>query len=573
MQLLVIGFIYLATLYVLVTIILLVSRDTIREKYLEYIERHKLHVYTLLFALLLLWVGYVYLRIGGLPYGPDTASYTSATHYLRVHGKWDSSLSSHYNPYYRLIHIPIFEYHILSVFTGTPYAYPVMVSTILLSTLLLARSLIARLGSRPFSLPGPIFLAILLALFLASPPMGGLDIIPQIYSVALSLLALFFAAEMTRANNSASRENGEASGGSLLVALSIFSSFAAIMSHLTGVVLILAIIVFILALSASATATRKNMIRIATVASIMAVIYVVYIASMYSSLANVFSVFSTLEKIIRGELSHTTVSIRAYSELASSREWLLSWALLPAIFASVVSITILRFIIRRRNSGTRNAFLASLAVTTFLFLLVAAGIASRLANIELLRYFLVPSYYIAYVAALTLLLMLYQYRKKLVVPKYLLLLLILATLVAAISGIHDPARAPWNGGTRLAPVTLEDRLEVEAIEHLFGGRTAYLSVHDIYLDFNTIHLKSIVRDYYTADRLIKYIVGISNDSSVNIAKFLGRTDTSLLVFVYRDYITAPERIKYNLVVVEKEHAVLHIPRQGLLVEQAIQATR
>lgn len=90
--------------------------------------------------------------------------------------------------------------------------------------------------------------------------------------------------------------------------------------------------------------------------------------------------------------------------------------------------------------------------------------------------------------------------------------LIVAMLLAIslYSGIQDPARLPWNGGLRLSPVTVHDRLEMIPIAKYAVNDTFVVAWHDVYipLEYNPyLHLRSFGSYPPAHETLLKIAIG------------------------------------------------------------------
>ncbi len=545
------GVTYFIILYILSLLILLFTpRVGFR------IKRMNLLIFTSL-AFILLWLSYVDYRIGLLPYGSDSATYPSYVSYMKIYGKWEERLAP--DPYYRVFHSVIFEYSILAMISGTIYIYPVLQASIVTISILGTYILISRFLAKIYK--SFIFLAelplIVALLYIATPPLGYLDIIPQVYSMTLAIVALF---SLTVYYSMPGYRQG--------VYLFTFIAIAAIISHLSSAILIYA---FLLALHSKALyrSVRRDLLVSAVTIFIVTLAYLIYATLRFTSFINVLE--ALYEIIVSGfkPIGAPIVS-RAYQGLEGVKTWILSWMLLPALSASILTYVLSSFLLKKLKKKLKLGYpRIPLVLLMIMILELIIGGFARLMGIEtvtgvdMLRYPIIPAYYGMYIAVplLVVLLLKEKYEKswRFQANTYLfslhsIILVILILLVTITSGLNDPARSPWNGEPKMGPVTFNDRIEMQDILHYVTEEIFYIRVHDAYVDPLQYKLKSLTRDYYSNEEVMRCI--INHHICSKALQILQGINSPLLVITYRSLVNN----SYNVIASLNEHAILYITK-------------
>lgn len=505
--------------------------------------------------LALLWPSYIYYRIGPLPYGPDSAGYSSTVAYIQTHGRWDEYLASHFDPYYHVFHVTIFEYSILSIISGTLFIYPVIPTTLIaifiLGGYILASRFLAKAYKQSiFFIELPLMMTLL---YIATPPLGGLDAIPQLYSMALAIVAMLTLINLR--DPVPAHQHG--------IFLFILVAIMTIISHLTSIILVYA---FLVALYSKITyrSSRKILLISAIIILASTLIYLIHITFSITGLVNVLESFY---KIIESGLKPvgTPVIAWAYKELGNSSTWILSWTLLPALATSILTYIFSLYLLRILRLE-KNNIIPPLIFSLIMIFALAIGVFSRLMGIYILRYLIVPAYYGMYIAIppFTFLLIKKKYAKQWDSPKndtivmslYGIILIFLILFVVVISGIHDPSRAPWNGEPRLAPVTINDRIEMRGLYKFFKREMPYVRVHDVYIDFTKSKLRGLVGDYHSEEEVMKCL--ISSVCSDRTLRILQNINSPLLIITYRSTII--KNINYDIIASLNEHVILYMEK-------------
>lgn len=226
-----------------------------------------------------------------------------------------------------------------------------------------------------------------------------------------------------------------------------------------------------------------------------------------------------------------------------------------------MTYVIVSYLLKRSRIGAGDLIIFLMVM----FLSLATGVVSRLMGIYILRYLVVPAYYGMFIAVPPLVYLLIKgvreerlrVRVKELISYRGVALLILVLAVTAISGVQDPARSPWNGEPRLAPVTLDDRIEMRNLHQFFSQAMLYVGVHDTYIDPTKPVLKGLTHDYHSSEEVIKCLL-MSDHYTCNsrALQTLHNINSLLLLIIYES--TVNKNCNYSIIASLNEHVILYV---------------
>ncbi len=493
----------------------------------------------IVFAAIILIISLSY--VGFLPYGPDTAGYTYAVKVTSTKGHWPGLG----DPYYALYHTSACFLTIMTeAIESLSISYFILLMAFLLSFLLILGREISRIANSKLRCTS---IAILALLFLSSPNLRGFDLLQQYVSLVYGAIAIAVLFRLPED----------------LKSYLLFSTFAAIsvITHLSSVLLA------VIPLTA-AIFYRKRKFTVGAVAFItIAVVYISALATASiphgkaatatASIPHGKAASALLEKLLYGT-PHEFI-IRALNEIPTAKIALFSWTLLPSMASAYILLLLARIYIsykERRKHGHSYAvkylskldrFILTSALFSFSFIFL--GLLTRMYGIDILRYMEVPSYvmliFLVSIAVIQIL------TKNKLVGLFLLLLLLTPYLYSAM---YSNERVTWMGGTRLAPVTYTDRVELKPIAILAGSNVRIFSWHDAYvpIEYNNSTLK-VGGSYYPIHDLL---LRVANGEDVRgIIRQIGM----LPYFILSKYIVREGVYKsYNIGYFGLEH-ILFLP--------------
>ncbi len=494
---------------------------------------------TLIFVFIVLANALIY--VGFLPYGPDTAGYTYAIKAVSKSGHW---VAQGYDPYYTLYHTSAcFLTMIKEILGSTQVAYISLLYAFLLSFLLIVGGLIPKTGLVEHMNSKCLSITIMTLLFIASPKLFGFDLLQQY--VGLVYASISVVVLLAYSSNIETY---------LLFFLFVIIS---VISHLTSAFLLL------IPLIASVFLRKRRFLLGSLTFIVIVVVYTLIFtpasiphitttASTPASIPHITTIYKFIEKLLNGTslLSKSGFVIRALNEIPSAKIALFSWTLLPSI-ASAYVLLFLLFKIKNRKSklfsdgkGRYNGFMFVSLITALG--LIFLGLLTRAAGVEMLRYAVVPSYFI--LAILTSALMTrFLNEGKVAALGLIVFLLFLAPYL--YSAMYSSERAPWAGEIRLAPVTYTDRVEMlplvryaEDGYHIYRWHDAYLPLEKVE---NPPHLLA-GGSYYPIHDILKTV---ARDKVV-------KAPTNSLFVLYKENISSINFKKYNIILNEYQHLVV-----------------
>ncbi len=490
--------------------------------------------------------------VGFLPYGPDTAGYTRAVKTISMTGHW---FASGYDPYYAPYHTSACFLTIVTEILGSlQVAYSTLLVAFLLSLLLILGRWISKIAGAS---TGCIGIAIVALLFIASPKLMGFDLLQQYVSLVYATACVIILLAHPK------------SVGTYLT----FSLFAviSIITHLSSILLVsipLAALLFF----------RKRELAIGsflflTIGSAYLFSYKYITAAIphaatatstsTAAIPHAATATSLVKKLLYGSPSEFV--IRALNEVPYAKIALFSWTLLPSI-ASAYIILLLFLLFRAKVDKKHKTFkhniqslipisemsfngfiLASFIVALgYLFL----GLLTKAIGVDLFRYAAVPSYFILLVAVSALIIRIFTKNKVLMV---LFLLLLTPYLYSAM---YSSERAPWMGGSRLAPVTYADRLELMPVAVFASDNVRIYSWHDAYVPIEYSYSNATLKtggSYYPIHALLLQVA--SGKDVTRVTKEISLTP----YFILPRYIIRSKAYKsYNLIYIGKEHVLFTI---------------
>ncbi|MEM2292868.1 MAG: hypothetical protein QXX41_06285 [Nitrososphaerota archaeon] len=477
---------------------------------------------TLLFSLLFNALNYA----GFLPYGPDTAIYTYYAKKISSSGRWSGSKG-----YYKPFHTSAVLFAIVYQVVGSmELAYILLLMLFLLSLTLLPGLCISRM-LRP-RLPW-LGMSIVTLLFTASPNLGGFDLLQQYISMVYAMIAISILI--------APISNSRVKSCIFMLVISL-----SIITHLTSV--LLSTLLLSIYISTRKENFRFNFMFFVT----FAITYLFYFVDPNNI---VLSLCNVLESLISGTLREYT--IRALTEVEASRIFLVSWTLLPSISSAFILLNLVSRIWQKKTvnpsfdiTGSEGAFHKFILIS-FLFSLLTllVGVLTPMTRGPISRYFDLPAYTMLLYAVSLLLYMILRSAGKRMFILMTLLLIILSPYI--YSATNSDARSPWMGGTRLAPVTRKDRMEMLFLVY-YGKEGSYLyKWHDVYVPIEIEDLKETLTfisggSYYPIyDILLKATKG----EKVNIP-------LNSYLIPHRSVLANEKCENYNIIFSGCEHVIL-----------------
>ncbi len=498
---------------------------------------------TISIVIVLMFVSYVNVVIGCYPYGPDTAVYTYLTWYLSMYKHWSSELVNYVNPYYALYHTSVVNIYITKSISGLErFSYSVYLIALNLALILSVVLIVHRISRTMCSYMVAPLCAML---YLATPPLMGMDVLQQYVGIVLSLVALM-AIRTTKVSD--------------VISFTI-AMIVAVISHLSGVFLILTMLMIEIFVDKSLRMRyEKNEMRTKFIAVtlLVAIVYCVYSyasQSVITTLKNIVMEFVNF--IVYGLEASRTFVIRAYSEIPLSRLWLYAWSFLPSLsIAFIIYVIAMHNKLKHLEQYRKRTLLITASGFMISIATVILGAGLRFLGVDVLRYCLVPAYYIAFVCGVVSISLLMRLALLLRKIKGVLALTILSLIIIACLwvGIRDPLRMPWNGGLRLAPVTFEDRIEMIALAKHLRGSILVFAWHDVYIPPEYVENSQIrvaSKSYYPMHRAL-----VNVSKGLNIAWYKDYS-TDLVVYILPKVIVSTKAYrKYDVIFYGGEHVVL-----------------
>ncbi len=499
-----------------------------------------------------LWLLHIHSKIGFLPYGPDTAGYTYKWNYLRLHGYWDLFIGRKTNPYYTFFHTSsIMTYILGSLMNSLQLGYMAyllaLLILVMLTSFILSRKLLKNIG------PQFIIGVLVILIFLGTPMLLGSDALQQYVAIAMTLTAIMVMLILPRSS-------------SKLITYIILVAVAVI-THIT----FLALLLIMLAPLILRHNMRKHVFTYISIALGITIMYTVFSYAAYSIIPSlqhaVSSYFKYLYQSLSSEQPSTFIGtkreviVRAYHEIPQARIWVYSWTLLPSLGLAYVtfrSATLLgefklgAIKIKNVINSVTKDYISCVYLLAGVSMIL--GAISRFAGYDIFRYIAVPAYYAFFLASIvTLYKITFRALFKTTKRKALGFLIISFLLTLCLySGIQDPARTPWNGGLRLAPVTLTDRIELTPLAIYAPSNMKVYAWHDAYIPKELNPNSEIIGagSYYPVHDIL---LSIANGRTVKTE------EDSITLFIIPKMVIRDHAFKaYNIIFNAHEHlAFIH----------------
>jgi hypothetical protein len=468
--------------------------------------------------LLLMALNYV----GYLPYGPDTSGYTFAVKNISTTGFWRGSSESYYGPY----HTSAVLLAITTQFVGSvQLAYSLILIGLLVSFLLLAGNVVSKMVAKDVTWIGVVVVS---ALFIATPNIGGFDLLQQYVSLVCATIAVFL---LFRSVNFARKD----------IVLFLPLVTISVITHLTSVLLSLTLL-------AAFIFYRKRLFKFGFL--IFYFVATVYLFCFVRPDNIILSLYNFLKSLIYGTHEFT---VRALTEEPTAVISLLSWVLLPSLaLAHFIVFILTKFTKRLKshgitiandNSRIKRFILTSSALALGLMFI---GVISRTTGAEIIRYVANPSYIILLMMVSLSLCHLFAKNKN----RLFTLLIFLSLLAPYIySALNSEGRSPWMGEVRLSPVTYADRLEMLILAK-YGADGYYIyQWHDIYIPLEDVekppHFIGGSVSYYPIHEIL---IKASRDEKVEVP-------VNSYLIIHKDAIKTVNFKNYNIIFDGNEHKV------------------
>ena len=497
-----------------------------------------------------LWLLYIHNKIGFLPYGPDTACYTYKWNYLRLHGHWDLFIGRKTNPYYTFFHTAsIMTYILGSLMNSLQLGYMAyllaLLTLVMLASFILSRKLLKNIG------PQFIIGVLVILIFLGTPMLLGSDALQQYVAMAMTLTAIMVMLILPRSS-------------SKLITYTILVAVAVI-THIT----FLALLLIMLAPLILRHNMRKHVFTYISIALGITIMYTVFSYAAYSIIPTlqhaVSSYFKYLYQSLSSEQPSTlagakrAVIVRAYHEIPQARFWVYSWTMLPSLGLAYVTFRSATLLGEFKLGAIKIKNVINFITKDYIFCVyLLAGVSmilgaiSRFAGYDIFRYMAVSSYYALFLASVvTLYEITFRVLFKITKRKALGFLIISFLLTVCLySGIQNPARTPWNGGLRLAPVTLTDRIELTPLAIYAPSTMRIYAWHDAYVPKELNPNSEIIGagSYYPVHDIL---LSIANGKKVRIK------EGPITLFIIPKIVIRDHTFKtYSIILNAHEHLVL-----------------
>lgn len=504
------------------------------------------------FLVLGVWLSYVFATVGPLPYGQDTAVYTYIWSYLQNHNFWDLTIAANTDLYYSLFHTSaITAYTVGSITSSFTFGYPLYLFALLFCIPLFAYSISSRLGANPY-----LATALTCIIFLATPTLGGTDAIQMYASSVFALLTVAVALKF----------------GLQLKALPILAlaAFEAVATHPTSVAILLGILLplFLTRKRVAGSSYTRNWRQHQKL--IVVLVAAVAIATYASYHYTASWLAPRLLRVIEGVLGNIIIKMSmsktgpiitlAYQEIPSSVIWTYSWTLLPALGAAYVVREL--FFASGRGNVLKRAYWKLrtspvFGMTCFACTVIALVTFLRFLGIDYYKYGTVPSYFVLLIVSVATLAKLFGGMDRRRVSSILGALALLVVLgLGVYSGVQDPNRVPLNGGSRLAPVTYANRVELAPIAVYSAPRVWLFGYHDVYLpqELTNATIEG-GGNYYVTENILRKVA-----KGTNTTYIIGPPPDVEMYFVFsRTELTNDAYATYNVVFAGNEHSLLVLP--------------